>query len=449
MSERAAVSYGPLPTPTPTQAETQTGLDVTQPIPSLAPEKFIPVDRTAVIEHVLGKLFEPAQRALAAEVVRYMCALRQAESAKSLDTIIELYDAFNPDDETVNLTEISPEERKIKLDALKARVIDLVVSANYNEIDKAALQQILEEESAIGFPAEVDLSEYDFHLLYYRGAIKDKILAKSWRTLWLFDRGFEVDAYRRLFIGLKLKPFETRVAELRQKGLGKRKAIRAVRRARNHQLLEGVSEHTLHLKVFRRIARSELQILFPNARIRFALFDRLWLWLGSGGSTAVAIGTAALKFFALVVISPLVIAITVAGAVGAIFRTVTSFLNTRTRYMAKLAKSLYFHSVGSNQSVLTLLTDDAEEEDIIEAVITYALLLGHGHRGLDAVKTEAEKFLKDEFDVDCAFDIEDGCDHLRKLGLLVGGEEGQQHIRDLEAAREYLIAEWQKVPASA
>ncbi len=450
MSEQAAAGHHrSLPSPAPIQAETGTGLDVAQPIPSLAPEKFIPVDRKDIVEHVLDRLFEPGQRPLAAEVLRYMCALRQAEAAKSLDTLVELYDAFNPDDETVNLTELSAAERKLQLETLKARVIDLVVSSNYLEIDRAALQNALEEESGIGFLAEVDLSEYDFHLLYYRGAIKDQILTKSWKRLWLFERPVEVDAYRRLFIGLKLKPFEARVAELMQTGLSKRKAERAVRRARNHQLLEGVSEHTLHLKIFRRIARSELQILFPNARIRFTLFDKLWLWIGSGGSTVVAIVMAALKFLALVVISPFVIAVTVGGAIGAIFRTVSSFFNTRTRYMAKLARSLYFHNIGSNLSVLTLLTDDAEEEDIIEAVLTYALLLRHGHRGLDAVKNEADKFLKDEFDVDCAFDIEDGCDHLRKLGLLVNDEHGQPRIRDLADAREYLTAEWQAVPAAA
>ena len=450
MNEHTAIDPVSLPASADVQAETGTGLDVTQPIRSLAPEKFIPVDRKDIIQQALDKIFEPGQRALAAEVLRYVCALRQAESAKSLDTLVELYDAFNPDDETVNLTELSGAERKLQLEALKARVIDLVTSANYLEIDQAALEKILEEElSGIGFSAEVDLSEYDFNLLYYRGAIKDKILVQSWKRLWLIERPIEADAYRRLFIGLKLKPFDARVAELVEKGMSKRKAKRAVRRARDHQMLEGVSEHTLHLKVFRRIARSELRILFPNARIRFTLFDKLWLWLGSGGSTVFAIVMAALKFFALVVISPFVVVITVAGAIGAIFRTVTSFLNTRTRYMAKLAKSLYFHNIGSNQSVLTLLTDDAEEEDIIEAVLTYALLLRHGHRGLDAVKSEADKFLKDEFDVDCAFDIEDGCSHLRKLGLLVEDEQGYLRIRDLEDAHRHVIAEWQNVPFAA
>ncbi|MGO9171107.1 MAG: TMEM143 family protein [Rhodomicrobium sp.] len=448
MNEQAAVNRVSFASSAPIQAETGTGLDVTQPIQSVAPEKFIPVDRTDIISRVLEKIFEPGQRALATEVLRYMCALRQAESAKSLDSLVELYDAFNPDDETVNLAELSSAERRVQLETLKARVVDLVSSANYLEIDQAALEKILEEESGIGFLAEVDLSEYDFNLLFYRGAIKDRILTRSWKQLWLVERPVEVDAYRRLFIGLKLKPFEARVAELMEKGMSKRKAERWVRRARDHQLLEGVSEHTLHLKIFRRIARSELQILFPNARISFTLFDKLWLWIGSGGSTVVAIVMAALKFLAAVAISMFFVLFTIAGAIGAIFRTVTSFFNTRTRYMAKLAKSLYFHNIGSNLSVLTLLTDDAEEEDIIEAVVTYALLLRHGHRGLDAVKYEAERFLKDEFDVDCNFDIEDGCSHLRKLGLLVADEHGSPRIRDLEDARDYMIAEWQAVPAS-
>ena len=337
---------------------------ITQPISSIIPEKFIPVDRKDIIRHVLEKLFEPGQRALAEEVVRYMSALRQAESARSLDALVEYYDAFNPDDETINEHALSIPERRLQLENLKGRVIDLVVSANYLEIDQVALKKILEEEAFGGFSAEVDLTEYDFHLLFYRGAIKDKILTHTWKRLWLSEVPVEVDAYRRLFLALKLKPFDVRVAELVEaEGIDKRKAERRVKRVRSQQMLEGVSENTLHLKVFRRIARSELRILFPNAKIKFTLFDQLWLWIGSGGSTLFAVIMAALKFLAAVAISLFFIVITLAGAVGAIIRSITNFFNTRTRYMAKLAKSLYFHNLANNQSVLTLLTDDAEEEE--------------------------------------------------------------------------------------
>ena len=391
MHEQAADIISQLATVT-VQTETGTGVRGTQPIRSQALEKFIQVDRKDILRQVLIKAFEPGQRVLAAEVLRYVCALRQAESAKSLDRLIEIYDTFNPDDETVNLSELSAAGRRAQLETLKAQVIDLAESANYIEIDQDALQKILDGEAGAGFSAKVDLSEYDFHLLYYRGAIKDKVYTQTWRTLWLFERPQPADAYRRLFIGLKLKPFETRVAELMETGLTRRKAEREVRRTRSNQMLQDVSENTLHLKVFRRIARSDLRILFPNARIRFTQFDRLWLWIGSGGSTVFALIMSALKFIAaLATIGLYTVLFIIAGAIGAIFRTITSIFNTRTRYMAKLVKSLYFHNIGSNQSVLTLLTDDAEEEDLKEAILTYALLLRHGHRGLDAVKSSRRR----------------------------------------------------------
>ena len=435
----------------PALEETETGVDtVAQPIASTNPEKFIPVDRSDIVQRVLDKCFEPDQKELAEEVVRYMCALRQIESAKVLDSLVEAYDAFNPDDETINDRVLAGHERRAQLEKLKAMVVDLVVSANYLEIDQPTLEKILEEENYAGFAAEVDLREYDFHLLYYRGDIKDKIFVRPWKTLWLRKRQVEVDAYRRLFIGLKLKPIAQRVAEvMKSDGISRKKAEKLVRRARSQQMLEGVSEHTLHLKIFRRIARTDLEILFPNAKIRFTFFDKLWLWIGSGGSTLFAIIMAALKFVAAVAISIFFVVFTIAGAVGAIIRAVTNFFNTRTRYMAKLAKSLYFHNIASNQSVLTLLTDDAEEEDIKEAVITYALLLRHGHRGLEEVKYEAERFLHDEFGVNCDFDIEDGCVHLRGLGLLIVDDAGSPRIRDLEDAREHLLESWQLAPCTA
>jgi hypothetical protein len=433
----------------PAQHETETGVDVTQPITSAVPEKFIQVDRDDIVERVLEKLFEPQQKHLAGEVVRYMCALRQWDSAKLLDSVIEFYDPFNPDDETVNVDQLSPSERRARLENLRLQIVDLVASANYIEMDEATLKKVLDEQSPAGFSAEVDLTEYDFHLLFYRGAIKDQIFVTSWKTLWFFERPLETDAYRRLFLALKLKPFEARVAELMAEGMSRKKAEKRVRQARNQQMLEGVSENTLHLKIFRRMPKCDLEILFPNAQIHFNLFDRLWLWIGSGGSTLFAIVTAGLKFVAAFAISIFFVFFTVAGAVGAIIRTITSFFNTRTRYMAKLAKNLYFHNIASNQSVLAMLSDDAEEEDIKEAVLTYALLLRYGHRGLEEVKLEAEKFLQDEFGVPCDFDIEDGCVHLRKLGLLVVDETGAPRIRDLDDALGHLVEEWRQAPSAA
>jgi hypothetical protein len=436
----------------PVQIETETGIDTVpgQAIPSVAAEKFISVERRDVIKRALDKLFDTGQRVLAGDVFQHICALRQVESARSLDTLVELYDPFNPDDETVNTSEPSPEAIKQQLDKLRKKIIESATAANYIQIDQDELEAILGKEYHQGFAAEVDLKEFDFHLLFYRGDVRVKVKATSWKTAWLVEREVEVEAYRRLFIGLKLKPEETRIAEImRVDKVSRRKAEKRVRKIRNQKMLQGVSDKTLHLKVFRLIPKSDIEILFPNAKIKFNLLDKLWLWVGSGGSTLFAITMAVLKFLAAVAISVFFVIFTIAGAVGAIIRSFTSFLNTRTRYMAKLAQSLYFHNIASNQSVLAALNDDAEEEDIKEAVLTYALLLRYGQLGLEATKAEAERFLKTEFSLNCDFDIEDGCRHLRKLGLLVADDSGAPRIRDLEDAREHLETLWRAVPTSA
>ncbi len=80
MKERSAVNPAAALS-FPALEETETGVDTvpTQPIASINPEKFIPVDRTDIVQRVLDKCFEPEQKDLAEEVLRYMCALRQVE----------------------------------------------------------------------------------------------------------------------------------------------------------------------------------------------------------------------------------------------------------------------------------------------------------------------------------------------------------------------------------
>ena len=83
MDERAVGGNPAALSSFPALEETETGVDtVAQPIASTNPEKFIPVDRSDIVQRVLDKCFEPDQKELAEEVVRYMCALRQVEFGK-------------------------------------------------------------------------------------------------------------------------------------------------------------------------------------------------------------------------------------------------------------------------------------------------------------------------------------------------------------------------------
>jgi hypothetical protein len=418
-----------------------------QPIFSIIPEKFIPVDAAHVVERAVATLFEAHQRTLGMEVLRLIISLRQISAMKAVRELSQDYEEFNPDNETINLIELAPAEQKMRLKAFKEKIEDLVISANYNEIDKAALELILEKDISQEFSAEVDLDDYDFCLILYRGAIRDIGLKRNWKRLWLTEVPKEIDAYRRLFVGLKLKPFSERVQQLvYQKGMSQHQAERHIRRARTNELLAGISEHAIRLEIFRRIPRKDLYLLFPNARIRLNFLGKIWLWMTSAWIVSVAVITTALKLIGILYLNLYIVAIVSITAFVAFVKLFFNLRNMRTRnslkYFKSIAKLATYHKISINQSVLSVLSDDGEEEDIKEAALTYAILLRHGYRGLDAVKYEAERFLKDQFDVDCAFDIEDGCSHLRGLGLLVEDDTGVLRIRDLEDAREHLSAQW-------
>jgi hypothetical protein len=412
----------------------------------ISDEKFIAVDRSAILQRLLVRLFEPHEREKAGAVLSYLCALRQARSAKMLDELVEMYDPFNPDDETIDHYKLTEDQRAELLQKLKSKVDVIVKSANFEEIDDERLKEMLNEESKQGLSAEVDLDEYDFHLLYYRGEVTELRTVRNWTTFWL-PKDVSVSSYRRLFLALKLKPREARIKELMEReNIERKTAEKRVNRARRN-LLEGVSEDHLHLKMFRRIARVDLRILFPNARIKFNLFDKLMLWVGSGGSTLFAIVMAVLKFVAAVAISLFFIVITLAGAVGAVVRSVMNFFNTRNRYMMKLAQSLYFHNLASNQSVLALMNDEAEEEDIKEEALAYCFMLKTpGDDPLHEIQQNAEKFLRDEFGLILKFDVEDALHRLERDGLATEVAPHVFRVLDLDQALTSMRRRWEATP---
>jgi hypothetical protein len=167
------------------------------------------------------------------------------------------------------------------------------------------------------------------------------------------------------------------------------------------------------------------------------------LWISGGGSTVYAAVVAILKIVLAVAISPIVMLLTLFGFGGTAFRQIMNVINTRTRYMAELVQKLYFHNISNNQGALTLLIDEAEEEDIKEDSLLYAFLLRKPvqNADLEEAKTEIERFLEHEFAVRVNFDHEEALGRLTKRGLagrrangsvwVLAPNEGVRQLRQL------------------
>lgn len=414
---------------------------------ALPEPEFIPISRTDIIDALLSQDLWPSmsQRTQAADVLKKIALLRQFKSGDTLNQLSDIYDPFNPDDETVNVTEVSENERLEKRRTFNAMLRELVSSANYQELRPEELEEILTKVSPDGVQVEVDFKEYDVRLVYYRGVSYLERMRRDIRKLFLVRRPLHIPTFERLFMAIKFKPEDVRVQEImRDQNLDEEKARKAVRRLRR-VLPPAFSTDHIYIKIFKNIPRYDVEMLFPNIRVKMKYRDKLQL----GGSAVVgtatwAVGTAS-KLLVAAALSPLMLAGALATGVGGImYAQVRNVFITRDRYRMLLAQRLYFQNLSNNQGALALMVDEAEEEDVKEEALLYIHLLFtplHASQ-IETLRSRINIFLKDRFGVDIHFDIHDAMRRLIALGLVTQSQMGDLRALPLPEAAPYLHQRW-------
>ena len=99
--------------------------------------------------------------------------------------------------------------------------------------------------------------------------------------------------FQRLFILFKLKPFDERVREVMQeKKVDRKEAEKIVKRLRS-MLPATVSSDYVYIKLFKNMPRSDMEMIFPNTKVRFRLFDKIKFGVTAGGGLGMGVvGTA-------------------------------------------------------------------------------------------------------------------------------------------------------------
>jgi hypothetical protein len=188
----------------------------------------------------------------------------------------------------------------------------------------------------------------------------------------------------------------------------------------------GVTSSHIYLKLFKRIPKIDVEMLFPNTKISFRPFDKLKLLVTAGGGTVAGVAGSASKL--LVATNPIALAMALAGISGVIFRQVMGFFNTRNRYMMVLAQNLYFCTLANNRGALTLIADRAEEEDTKEDMLLYVFLArreGVSRDELGDVAKAIEAFLDERCGVSVTFDLDDALRRLKEDALVSEDEDGR------------------------
>ena len=184
------------------------------------------------------------------------------------------------------------------------------------------------------------------------------------------------------------------------------------------------TDPTLHVKLFQHIPLADLEIIFPEKKIRMKSFDKFMLgFLGVIGIiVGVSKGMSSGKGAVAVVFSVLALLA---------MKTITRFLNTRRRYMLQMSQDLYHKNLDNDVGVIQYLVDNIEDQEFKEAFIAYTLLLKAG-RPLTAEELdgEAERFLNTHFSgLEVDFEVDDALD---KVTVQLD-EQGQE--KETEAQR--------------
>ncbi len=415
--------------------------------PALSEKAFIPISRSDIVQALLKPDHWPSstQQAQASAVLNKIGLLRQYRSGVLLNDLSDLYDPFNPDDETVNLVEVTEMERLEKRRIFNAKLKDLITSANYRELSPDELEEVLTRAPPDGVHVDVDFHEYEVRLMFYRGEARKKKKIRDIRKLFLKHKTYEVPTFERLFLAIKFKPAETRVREImHEDDTDEEKALKKLRKIRR-MLPPSFSTDHIYIKVFKNIPRHDVEMLFPNIRVKMKYRDKLQLG-GSAlfGTLTWAVGTAS-KLLVAVALSPIMLAGALLTGVGGImYAQIRNIFITRDRYRMQLAQSLYFQNLANNQGALALMVDEAEEEDVKEEALLYIHLLHmpvHMSQ-IEVLRARINAFLHETFAVEINFDIHDALDRLRSLRLVEQTTGGDLRPVPLDEANRHLTDVW-------
>jgi len=383
-------------------------------------ERFIPVRKVELVDHLAtSEMLASDDCASLRLFSRILESIFHFEFHTQTEALLESYQPFNPDSDTVTIRQLDQHARQ----ACEERLMDtfgvVLNQANYEQIEASDLAYAMTRESLFRINLVVDFNDFDNQLIFRRGSRSDRIRRKTW--LWR-EKDVDITVYDRVALIIKYKDADYFDAQ-------QRKELNFV-------------PGTMIVKLFKNIPKGDLEMLFPNAQVRMKLRDKMLMGgvAVGGGVTVMLKASAGLVAMASILwlmtrsviasggqipvlgpveISGMVGGMTALGAIGAfLFKQWNSYKNRKMKFMKALGDNLYFKNLDNNAGVFYHIIADAEEEEFKEALLAYLFLVASAS-GLTAAALDdaIEAWFDQTFGVPIDFEIEDALGKLKRLDL--------------------------------
>ena len=375
---------------------------------------FIPVRKTDILDALIerGQFADDRQREQFRQICKVLVAVYHYEYFDRLEKLRNAYYYFNP--ELSSHVRFGAEAVDRAYAELLESLVAVLKGANFVEVPHEEIERAHRESAEVTVEIRTPLDDFRDVRFFRRGQHQDSFNVPRWYG-W-GQRTIEATVYDDVVLFVALKP-DTR-------------DVHRSRRTRKRRIRPG----SVLIKYFRNIASSDLNALFPNVQVVMSLFDKLVL-----GVPAIAGGIPILLNLAsTVTVLFLVVGfyLGVSAAVeddqlkgafaamsglvalgGFIMRQWMKYQRQSLMYQKQLTDNIYFRNVNNNAGIFDYIIGAAEEQECKEAFLAY-FFLQQGPLTQGELDTRIEAWLKDSFDIDTDFEIDDALGKLERLSLL-------------------------------
>lgn len=412
-------------------------------LPPAQRDGFIGARRAQLAQAIAADPALPAgDSATLPDLFRLLGALLHHESHERLEALKALYYPLDPDAAT-GLRDVSV----AAFETFETALVDALTRANFVEIDPDTVQTREATKRLTGLsikPSHAGLRRIRY---FARGARTETIAVKS--MFGLRTQAIEAQMMSDVVVLVGFKASD----EIER---ADRRAFADTRR--------GVRPGAALVKHFRNVASPELVTLHPGARPSMRPRDQVFLAapaVATGVPVLLNLWPAITVLFAVIAayfgaqgvieeneLKRAIAAISGLVAVGAfVMRQRLKYEATTLRYQKRLADTVYFRNLANNAGVLDLLVGAGEDQDAKEAILAYGLLRRAGRPlAKGEIDNFAEDFLRDRFNLDIDFEINDALNKLERLRLVT--REGDTYtaaapddaLRKVDAAWDSLFS---------
>jgi hypothetical protein len=403
-------------------------------------ERFIPFRKTSVVTMCADEVAEDERESFLA-FTEILASLLHHEFRGRLEALKDDYHPFNPDTDTRTVGELSAEERRAAEGRLADELADLAEAANFERISGDDLDRAFVEESLMKVRLEADFDDFEEVVFYRRGEHTREEEVK--RLFGLRKRTITFTNYGKVLVYVKFKD----AAHFEETG-------------KKVEDLPFTPDSTI-IKLFQDVPRADLEMLFPNARVKMRRIDKLLIGVPAVISGIIVVVTKLIAALLPVLLllgfwlgmrsepvemnqSQLIALGAALAAVGGyLVRQFSSFKNRKIQFMKALSENLYFRNLDNDAGVFHHLLDSAEEEEVKEAVLAYHFLRrAGGPLGADELDHRIETWFAEKWDARFDFEVEDGVGKLKRMRLVEVADGGELTAVDLDEAKRRLDETW-------